>query len=66
MGAVEKFCDSLMSMLPICRYGQENIRYGKKDETVAETPFLRYNIFNENNKPQQSLYTNSNEKSGRF
>ena len=33
MGAVEKFCDSLMSMLPICRYGQENIRYGKKDET---------------------------------
>ena len=40
--------------------------YKKKAETVAETAFLWYNIFNENNKPQQSLYTNSNENSSRF
>ena len=40
--------------------------YRKKAETVAETAFLWYNIINEKNKPQQSLYINSNENSSRF
>lgn len=32
MGPAEKFCDSLMGVLPICRYGQENIDCGQTAE----------------------------------